>query len=284
MISFDFDYERPGSLVEAVQLFLQAEEQGRLPLYFGGGTEIITLARIEELYTEAVLDVKCIPGMRALQVTGERIVTGAALSLNEVVQANVYPLLSATAGKIADHNSRNKITLGGNLCGRIIYREAVLPLLVADSEVVLAGPSGLRIVPLRSVFDRTMRLEKGELLVQIHTPVEAATASYAHVRKNQLEEIDYPLVTVSALWLSGRIRMAVSGLLPYPFRSEEVEAALNGDGSVEARVEEAVRRLPEPVMADIRASSAYREHVFRVVLMEILEAWEAEGGEWGHEG
>ena len=41
MIPFDFDYDRPSSVQLAVHTFQSLQKQGKNPIYFGGGTEII---------------------------------------------------------------------------------------------------------------------------------------------------------------------------------------------------------------------------------------------------
>ncbi|MDV2583678.1 FAD binding domain-containing protein, partial [Alkalibacillus haloalkaliphilus] len=61
MISFDFEYYKPTSINEATQLFQSLVEQGKEPIYFSGGTEVITLGRINQIQTDAVIDFKGIP-------------------------------------------------------------------------------------------------------------------------------------------------------------------------------------------------------------------------------
>lgn len=55
MIPFDFEYRRPASVAEAAAAFRQLEAAGREPLWYGGGTEIITLARLGQLRPGAVI-------------------------------------------------------------------------------------------------------------------------------------------------------------------------------------------------------------------------------------
>ena len=73
---------------------------------------------------------------------------------------------------MADHTARGKITLGGNICAQIFYREAVLPFLLADSQVVIVGPDGIRVSPINEIFHKQLQLKKGEFLVQIATDKE----------------------------------------------------------------------------------------------------------------
>ncbi len=58
MIAFNFEYYKPDSLDEAVKLHKGLSESGKEPLYYSGGTEIITMARRNDLVTKAVIDIK----------------------------------------------------------------------------------------------------------------------------------------------------------------------------------------------------------------------------------
>lgn len=275
MISFDFEYYRPASVTEAANVFERLASQGKQALYYGGGTEIITMARAHLLRMQAVIDIKGIPECNALQFKGDRLVIGAAVTLTRLSEANVFPLLSATAGRAADRTNRNKITLGGNICSKIIYREAVLPLLLADSEAVIAGPQGIRRAAIGQIFHETIRLQKGEFLVQLVTERSYTALPFYHVKKTKLEEIDYPLVTLAALKKDGRIRATFSGVCAFPFRSPQIEEDLNDKSLAPgARVRQAVGHLPAPLLNDVQGSAEYREFVLKNALLDALETLE----------
>ena len=81
------------------------------------------------IHTNAVIDIKDIPECRTLQFERHHLALGSALTLTEITENGGFPLLSKAAREVADHTARNKITLGGNICGQIFYREAVLPFI-----------------------------------------------------------------------------------------------------------------------------------------------------------
>ncbi|CAG9613013.1 hypothetical protein BACCIP111899_02208 [Bacillus rhizoplanae] len=278
MIPFDFEYYRPNSIQEAIQLFHQLDKEGKTPLYYGGGTEIITMGRLQRIRTKAVIDIKDIPECNVCEWKDDKLLLGATLTITNVQEAKVFPLLGETAGRAADRTARNKITIGGNVAGRIRYREAVLPFLLADSTFVIAGTEGLKYVPAHQAFIKTLQLQKGEFLVQIITEQRYVTAPYYSVKKRQLEKIDYPLVTVAAMKYGDEIRMACSGLCAFPFRSLMIEAALNNKHiPLEKRIERALTHIPDPVLDDIRGSRAYRTFVFQYVLHDMLIKLEGAG-------
>jgi CO/xanthine dehydrogenase FAD-binding subunit len=271
MIPYNFDYYQPASIAEAVELYRQLEGQDKSPLYHAGGTELITLGRDNLVFTKAVIDLKRIPECRTVAVDGEKMIIGSAVTLSELYDSRVFPLLVETGAGIADRTSRNKITIGGNVCGRFIYKEAVLPLLLVESKVLIASTDGLKIEPIVERFHRTLRLGKGELLVQAIIDSDYARMPYITVKKRKVSSIDYPLVTVAALRTGSGIRAAFSGVTAFPFRSSVIEDILNRrDLPIGDRVGIALDNLPAPVLSDIRGSAEYRLLVLKNTLIDIV--------------
>lgn len=275
MIPFDFDYYKPDTVEEAVHVYKDLESRGKQPLYYGGGTEIITMARVQNIFTGAVVDIKGIPECNALEIKNEQLVIGSAVTLTQIYESRMFPLLGRAGSRVADHTVQGKITLGGNIGGTIIYREAVLPLLLCDSRVLVAGENGQRQVPIYEVFNERLRLNKGEFIVQVITDKVYTTLPHVHVKKTKNEKIDYPLLTVAAVKKDDRIRTAFSGLCPFPFRSLQVEDDLNDKNSgLDTRVNNVISHLPAPVLNDISGTGKYREFVLRDTLLNTLKTLE----------
>jgi len=271
MIPFDFDYYRPATVEEAVSLYARLDREGKRPLYWSGGTEIATFARANLVCTEAVIDLKAVPECRALAVGEKEMTFGSALTLSEIDDSGAFPLLGATGSGIADRTSRNKITLGGNVSSRLIYKEAILPLLLADSDALVAGASGVRRVALAELFQRTLQLGKGEFLVRFVMDPSYRNMPYASVKKRKETAIGYPIVTVAALATEAGTRFAFSGLCDFPFRSAEIERTLNlRDLPAGERIRRAAAGLPAPIRSDMLASADYRRLVWQVALEDVL--------------
>lgn len=273
MISYNFEYYKPASIYEAVTLFQQLDIQRKMPIYWSGGTEIITMGRLNKAVAGAVIDLKGIPECRAMSVQEHKLILGSAVTLSELYDSRVFPLLGETGAGVADRTSRNKITFGGNICGQFIYREAVLPLLLTDSEVRIAGPAGIRQAPIAQVFDRTLRLRRGEFLVQSVTDDRYTRLPHITIKKRKVAAIDYPIVTVAAIRLNSGIRVAFSGVCAFPFRSEAIEKRLNVRGApLKERIDQVHTLLPAPVLSDIKASAEYRELILKLALEDSLRA------------
>jgi CO/xanthine dehydrogenase FAD-binding subunit len=272
MIPFDFVYCRPNTLAEAQDAFVQLQREGKNPVYYAGGSEIITMSRIGSIKPGAVIDIKQIPECMCLSTDHEGLHIGSACTLNQIKESKLFPLLTLSCGRIADHTNQCRITLGGNLCGTILYRETSLPLLLSDAALTVLGQEGLRTVPFQSVFQGRMQLEPGELIVQLHVPGWALKSPCIHVKRTTNEKIDYPLVSMAVIRKNNDLRVAFSGICSYPFRSLAMEAVLNDRSlSCALRTEKAGGLLPEPAHGDVEGSGEYRMFVFKTMVHALLE-------------
>lgn len=276
MIPFDFAYYRPETVEEGIQVHADLASQGKNPMYYGGGTEFISMARLGNVYTEAVIDLKGIPELNRQEITNGELSVGAAVSLTSIAEQNLFPLLSMTVRRIADHTIQGKITLGGNLAGTIIYREAVLPFLVTDSEVELAGPQGRRRVSLKDVFDKRLLPAAGEMLVRVVTKEPFLSLPYVHAKRTKNEKIDYPLITLVGIRANGKVNLAFSGLCEYPVRPASLEDIINQQAQqAPARVDEAIAQVADLIICNTSGSRQYREFVLRGMLLAALAKLEA---------
>ncbi|WP_042454417.1 FAD binding domain-containing protein [Neobacillus dielmonensis] len=271
MLSADIEYYRPATIKAATELFFSLKGENKRPVYYSGGTEILTLGRLDLIQPGALIDIKAIKECLVFEFDRNNLLTGAALPLTYIEDANLFPLLSATSMGIADHTARNKITLGGNLCGQIFYREAVLPFLLCDSVVTIAGQNGVESLPIGQIFNQTFQLAEGQFIIQIMTERRYVDLPFVSIKKRQQWETGYPLLTVAAIKVENQLRFAFSGLCPFPFRSKEMEDELNKAGlSLPERVKRAIGHIPGPVLHDVEGSSEYRLFVLENTLNEII--------------
>jgi CO/xanthine dehydrogenase FAD-binding subunit len=272
MIPYDFDYYKPETIEEATLLYADLSNKGKKPVYYGGGTEIISMSRVFNRYTEAVIDIKGISECNVLELRDNKLTIGSAVTLTQVAEANLFPLLSLAVKRIADHTVQDKITLGGNIAGTIIYRESVLPLLISDSKIVIANPSGQKEFMFKDIFDKRIKLMEGELIVNVAVEEKFLSLPYFHVKRTKSDKIDYPLITIAALKDGENLNIAFSGVCDYPFRSHLIEEYLN-DTSMpnEIRINNAIENIPGKILSDLSGSSDFRKFMLQKMLTEILE-------------
>lgn len=233
-----------------------------------------------------------------------------------------YPGLARAAAEVASPQLRNQGTLGGNLCQKprcwyyrgdfhclrkggeqclavdgenayhcifggdlcyIVHPSDTAPALAAlEAEVKIAGPGGVRRVPVADFHvppgvdpQRETVLEPGELLTQVLLPPPAPglRSSYRKVRARR--SWDFALAGAAlALVFDGevvsRARVYLSGAAPVPWRSRPVEEAITGtrlEDEVIARAREAVVEGAEPL-----EQNGYKLPLFQAVIAQELEA------------
>ncbi|SRR6056297_154473 len=273
MISFDFDYYQAANAEEAVEKYLELKNKNKNVSYYNGGTEIVTYARKDKMNFDALIDIKNIPACSVLKEDDNKVIMGASVSLNEIAEKNYFPLLSKSSEVIADHTTRNHITLGGNLTGRLPYKEALLPLLVAEAKVTTINKDGYQTRPITEVFDKRMALDQEEILLQIIVDKDKTKLPYYQTRKVKQSEIDYPILHIAALKENEQIKFALSSLCPFPFRDENLEEIIN-DNSLEKteKINEIVNNLPVPINSNLRGGKEYKEMLFRNSLDACLDS------------
>lgn len=281
MIAFDFAYYKPTTVEEAVTLFHDLRRDGKAPYYYGGGTEFISRARMNEIEADAIIDIKGIPECNELKLDKENvIVIGAAVTLTDIVDSTIFPLLQNVSRYIAHRTARNKITVGGNLSSHLFYREALLPFLLADSKVVVAEKEGLRTTSIHNIFHQGIQLKDGEFIVQIMTEGKFSQYPHNHCKKTKHSMVNYPILSLASVQVDGQIRIALSGVCDFPFRPEQMESELNNAAnSAETRIQNALTHLPSPVLDDMHASRGYRMFVLEQALTDLLDKTE-EVSQW----
>jgi len=276
MIPFNFDYYRPESAKEAADLYRQLAEAEKEPLYYAGGTEVVTFCRQQIIKTGALIDLKAIPETKECETDGDRLRIGSSVTLSALSDRDEYPLLATVARRIADRTVRNRLTLGGNICGRLPYREVILPLLLADAEVKLTGPDGSRSLALAELFEKRVKLKEGEILVSLNVEQDVLKQEGWQKRREYHGPVGYPLTHLVGVRKEGKLTLAVSGLCAFPFRSEKLEQLINDkEPTVQEKVRESLDTLPGPVRSDEMASKEYREAMWKKDLQQMLD--EAEG-------
>jgi xanthine dehydrogenase FAD-binding subunit len=275
MIPFDFDYYRPNTFNDAIAIYNQVEQAGQKAIYYNGGTEIITFGRTNKMQSDVVIDIKGIPECHVNEMNDNQLIIGASVSLNKLAESKHFPLLGETVRKIADHTSRNKITLGGNLLSQLNYRESILPLLISSSNVCIISSDGEQIIPIEKLLESG--ISPGSILAQIYIDYDFIHCPYISVRRTRLSKIGYPLVSIAAIKWNGKIRLAVSGLCAHPFHSKEMESILNElDTPVSERVNKALTYIPMDILDDILGSAAYRRFMFEQSVLDVLELFKEE--------
>jgi carbon-monoxide dehydrogenase medium subunit len=251
-----------------------------------GGTDLLVRMRDGAIHPRFVIDVKHLPGMRALsydEVQGLEV--GAAVTMNRLarhpdVRAR-YPLLAEGAGSVASYQLRNRATVGGNLCNASPCADTAPATLVLEGQVVLYGPDGERSMPAADFFlgpGQAAMLE-AEFLVSLRYPPPPPGCRGRYLKLGRNAKGDLALVSVAVLGFpdqaasSGyRFRIALGSVAPVPLRVPAAEQTL---ATQEPGEETFVRAAEQALDAaapidDVRASAAYRKAMVRNLTLRAL--------------
>lgn len=266
MITFDFEYIKPESIKDVYECLESLKKDGVSYVYYAGGTELVTTFRQGKLKTDAVIDLKGIPEMTQIEEWEDEVVIGACATLNSVLAHDALIQLRQCVEPIADHTVRNALTIGGNLCGRLPYREAVLPLLGLDAKVVIISGLERKCVPLRDVFDKRMVLEKDAYVYQIIVPKKELLWQFSE-RITGTVEVDYPIVHFMGMCDDDKVTFGLSGFSSFPIYWQVNRSTFEAWESPEAEI---FAHFKDEAKSDQRAGKAYRQDLLSHLISKMM--------------
>ncbi|BEP28014.1 FAD binding domain-containing protein [Helicovermis profundi] len=260
MINFDFDYYRPSKIEDAYNLMNKLANDGLKAVYYSGGTELITSFRKGTVKADAVIDIKNIEGMTIINNKSIEVTIGSCASLNKVIETFKDTILSEVLVTIADHTARNAITIGGNILGKLTYKEALLPLLALKASVLVYTKEGIKEITLEQVFDKRIKLDKADILFQIKFN-KNNMSTYHTKRYTESTEVDYPILHIVSTKIETGYFIGLSGYSNFPiYQNFELKETIE---------EDIYNYFEEFAKEDIRSSKDYRRHLLKTVLKDM---------------
>lgn len=277
-ISHEFEYERPATLAEALELLAA---HGGDACVLAGGTDVVARLRDDLATPGLVIDIKTIGELQGISVDAHALRIGALATFTEIAESALVrehaPILAEAAATVASIGIRNRATLAGNICSAVPSCDGGPPLLVLEASVNAAGQKGRRTISVGDWFTGPKRtsLHPDELATSIDVPLATGRHGAAYVKLGRYKGEDLAQAGVAVLMTdSGDRRVAFGAVGPTPARAPRIEDALAGgelDDSLVAKVKELVARETSPI-TDIRATKEYREHMLPVMLERALRA------------
>lgn len=268
MIPAEFDYLRAASVEHAIQLLTDNGDEAKL---LSGGQSLLPLMKLRLARPVVVIDIRTLPELQGVSVDGEVLRIGAATRhrrlQSDPLIARTAPLLAKAAVTIGDPQVRSRGTIGGSLVHADPAADLPATLLALDATLTVRGPNGERHIHVSDFFVDFWQtaLQVDEVLIEIAVPTfEGRPASF---QKFSQRAQDWAIVGVAAV--GGDVpQIALVNMGLVPLRATGVERAL-ADG---ADLDEAARLADEGTSptSDLRADSAYRRHLSRVLVRRAL--------------
>jgi carbon-monoxide dehydrogenase medium subunit len=255
-----------------------------------GGTDLLLdLKQGRHAPIHTLIDLTFVPEMTALELRGDELYIGAAVSVNHValnplVGTHAQALIEA-CNLIAGPQVRNTATLGGNAAHALPAADGTIALTALDVQVEVASTAGTRRVPFTSLFlgpGKSALNKSAELIVGFYLPRIKKGQASCFKRIMRPQGVALPILNC-AVWLEREgdvvndIHIAVGPGGAIPFRATEAEAAMRG----QAFNEEAFDRALDSLLGQAkfrtsarRASADYRRHIVGGLFKDVLDtAW-----------
>jgi aerobic carbon-monoxide dehydrogenase medium subunit len=254
---YDFAYEKPGSLADAVKTLSGDMDAKAL----AGGQTFIPVLKQRLNKPSTVVDLAKL-GLTGITVSGDKVTIGAmtthaTIASNAEIQAKI-PGLAHQASMIGDEAVRHRGTMGGSLANNdpsACYPSALLALggtVKTDRRTIAADDF------FQGMF--TTALEQGEIITAVELPIPQKSA-YEKFRNPASR---YAIVGVFVAKFPSGVRLAITGASQGGvFRHTEMEKALSANFSPDAIA--GIINPADGLNSDIHASAEYRAHLIGVV-------------------
>jgi len=274
MIPGRFTYYAPQTVAEAIRLLRTHGEEAKL---LAGGHSLLPIMKQRLSEVRHLIDLGQIETLSAIRREGDQLRIGAMTTYASLVEsallADQQPLLPKAARTIGDAQIRNRGTIGGSLAHADPAADLIPVMLVLEAQMVIMGPSGMRIVPAEHFFESmyTTALAHDEVLVEIRIPI-AAENDHCSYEKVSHKASHLAVVGVAAqVRLASRevcesARIALTGLAPIAFRALAAEEILRGHPLTSERITQAAAKATDGIdpLSDPYAPADYRSHLARV--------------------
>ena len=278
-----FDYFAPQSLGDATALLRRYGTKARL---LAGGTDLFLRMERRVVEPGVVVDLKKVRALQGIKASAKGLTIRATTLMDEIVSSHLvqrrYRIVADAAAAVGSIQTRNRATLGGNLCNASPAADTAPPLIALAARARIAGSRREREISLDDFFLAPGKtcLQSDELLKEIFIPSPAGKAGSSFQRCTRTA-MDIALVNC-AVFLSlvpkrgliSDIRIALGAVAPTPVRARSAEDLLRGKSPDKSTIEEAAAVAAAGVspIDDVRSSAEYRRAMVRLLTRRAIEA------------
>ena len=273
MIPESFDYQRAGSVREALTLLKEHGENAKI---LAGGHSLIPTMKLRLANPGTLIDIGGISELKYINDKGDYLAIGAGtthlmVETSSLVQQKA-PALSQAAGQIGDVQVRNRGTIGGVLAHSDPQADYPGVVLALNATIVAEGSGGERTIEAVDYFTGLWEtaLGENEILTEVRIPVDGANANSCYLKFPQPAS-RYPYVGCAvAMDKSGgncsEVRVGFSGVAESAFRDSGVEDAIRGQALKDETIAAASAKAAEgrTVLSDYFISEEYRRAMAQV--------------------
>jgi aerobic carbon-monoxide dehydrogenase medium subunit len=180
-----FDYERPSSVAEALDLLRREDLFVKI---LAGGQSLGPMLNLRLVQPDLLVDITGIPELKRAEPDSDGVTLGACITNADIEDGRAPDVtggvLPAIARGIAYRAVRNRGTIGGSLSHADPSADWVSGLAALGAEAIIQGDSGRRTLPIEDymvgVFEAA--LEPGEILEAVRIPRLSARARWGYYK------------------------------------------------------------------------------------------------------
>ena len=299
MIPAGFDYLRPATIVEALEMATRHEDA----TFLAGGHALLPEWKLSRMGPATLIDLGRIAELRGIEVFGDGsapeagdsghpggVVRIGAMTTSAEIEysadiARAAPLLPRAAAMISDPLIRNRATLGGSLAEASPSGDWPAVVLAADATIQLRDRDGERAVPARDFFttdetgfsEKATTLRRGELLTAVTVPATGPMARSTYLKRMHPAS-GHAMIGVAAAATFDttetctQCRIAITGVSTIATRAVRTEEHLLGSRLTADVIEDAANMATDgiAVTGDAFGSAAYLAELIPIYVSRAL--------------
>lgn len=275
----DFDYHRPDTLAEALDLLARHGEDAAI---IAGGQSLLALLNFRLAAPERLIDIGRLTDLKSLSEDHGHIEIGGLLRHCDLqaspLIARELPLLHKAIGHIAHPAVRHRGTIGGSLAMADPAAELGACCLALDGEFLLVSLQDRRWVAAADFFLGVYQtaLRADEILAAVRLP-KRRPGSIGIFNEVTRRRGDFAMAGLALAAQTGDgglsdVRLALLGVADRPILAGKTMAFLEGRPVNEARIDEAATLIAGEIDPpdDPAYPPAYRRHLAGVLLRRAL--------------
>ncbi len=289
MIIPDFNYHRPSTINEAVELLSNSNDA--VPV--AGGTDLLVEIKMGLRQHQAIVSLNALNELKTIDESDGKLHIGSGVTHNMLIESSLikekYPALAEAAISIGTTQIRNRGTVGGNLCTAASCCDMGPILIAMNASVHIISSTGERQLPLKEFFlhHKKTVLSKGEILSGITMAIPSENTGAVYIKFGLRESASISVASVAVVltqnsdnMISGNV--AIGAVAPTPVISKSANSVLDGvkredlyEGSEILRNAGEGSATDSIPLDDIRGTAMYRKHLIKTLTQKaVLKALE----------
>ncbi len=269
-----FDYVRPRSLGEAVELLAKGAGEARV---MAGGQSLVAMMNLRVVSPGLVIDIARLPELAAVAEAADAVTLGACVTHAAIEDGRVADpsrgLMPRAAATLAYRAIRNRGTIGGSLALSDPAAEWPCVLAALDAEVAVCGPNGRRSIKCAElgtgIFET--QLAEDEILESVRIPKLSPEARWGYVKLSR-KSGEFATALAVVVVDRGRGRVAAGAANGAPLVLGDTSRLIANGGRDEGALRGAV--AADLDRAADRHFDAFERHLHAVAAFRaVKQAW-----------